>query len=64
MCCGLPLGPFHKLTHTFIPIIRPFCEEEFCNALFSMEADSTPGLEGFNRRFYQHFWNDCGLDIF
>jgi hypothetical protein len=42
----------------------PFHIEEFKKAVFSMQADKSPGPDGYNPGFYQHFWELCSLDIF
>jgi hypothetical protein len=45
-------------------LTAPFCREVFKEALFSMQPDKCPGLDGFNPGFYQHFWSVCSEDIF
>ena len=42
----------------------PFCIEEFKEAMFSMQPDKFSGPDGFNPRFYQHFWSVCRRDIY
>ncbi|XVF67745.1 hypothetical protein PTKIN_Ptkin10aG0146800 [Pterospermum kingtungense] len=37
-------------------LLAPFTQEEFKEALFSMNPDKAPGPDGFNPGFYQHFW--------
>ena len=41
--------PFHDIE-------EPFTEEEI-RGVFSLGVDKTPGPDGFNLRFYQHFWS-------
>ncbi|KAJ6888484.1 hypothetical protein NC652_029532 [Populus alba x Populus x berolinensis] len=41
-------------------------DEEFKEAVFSMSPDKfikSPGLDGLNPKFYQHFWSIIGADI-
>lgn len=45
-------------------LTAPFCIEEFKQAMFSMQPDKCPGLDGFNLGFYQQFWTMCSDDIF
>ena len=33
-----------------------FTEKEIRRAIFSLGPDKAPGHDGFNMRFYQHFW--------
>jgi hypothetical protein len=42
----------------------PFLIEEFREAIFYMQADKSPGPNGYNPGFYQHFWDLCSHDIF
>jgi hypothetical protein len=42
----------------------PFLIEEFREAIFYMQADKSPGPDGYNPGFYQHFWDLCSHDIF
>jgi len=37
--------------------------EEIKNALFSLNADFAPGLDGFSGPFYQHFWSLIGQEV-
>jgi len=30
--------------------------KEIKNAVFSLESDKIPGLDSFNKHFYQYFW--------
>ncbi|KAK2370479.1 hypothetical protein QL285_083528 [Trifolium repens] len=39
-------------------------KEEVRVALFQMHPDKSPGPDGFNPAFYQHFWEICGDDVF
>ncbi|GAU14523.1 hypothetical protein TSUD_250650 [Trifolium subterraneum] len=39
-------------------------KEELKAALFQMQPDKSPGPDGFNPAFYQHFWDLCGDDIY
>jgi hypothetical protein len=39
-------------------------KEEIYTALMQMHPDKSPGPDGFNPAFYQHFWHVCGDDIF
>ncbi|XP_058767513.1 uncharacterized protein LOC131641227 [Vicia villosa] len=41
-----------------------FSLNEFRDAIFSMQADKSPGPDGFNPGFYHHFWDTCGTNIF
>lgn len=45
-------------------LTAPFTMVEFKDALFQMQPDKAPGPDGFNPRFYQHFWSSIGDDIF
>ncbi|XP_058742674.1 uncharacterized protein LOC131615213 [Vicia villosa] len=42
----------------------PFVITEFKDAIFSMQADKSPGRDGFNFGFYHQFWDICGVKIF
>lgn len=42
----------------------PFSKEEFKEALFQMHPDKAPGPDGFNPRFFQHFWDSIGDTVF
>ncbi|WJX23528.1 hypothetical protein P8452_12731 [Trifolium repens] len=45
-------------------LTSPILKEEIYNALMQMHPDKSPGPDGFNPAFYQHFWHLCGDDIF
>ncbi|GAU45877.1 hypothetical protein TSUD_401030, partial [Trifolium subterraneum] len=45
-------------------LVTPISKEELRLALFQMHPDKSPGPDGFNPAFYQHFWDMCGEDIF
>ncbi|GAU32101.1 hypothetical protein TSUD_358070 [Trifolium subterraneum] len=45
-------------------LVAPITREELRNALFQMHPDKSPGPDGFNPAFFQHFWGMCGEDIF
>ena len=42
----------------------PFSFEEFSIAVQQMHPDKSPGPDGFNPAFSQHFWPLIGKDIF
>ncbi|XP_058784595.1 uncharacterized protein LOC131659421 [Vicia villosa] len=41
-----------------------FSLNEFKDAIFSMQADKSPGPDDFNPGFYHHFWDTYGTNIF
>ena len=45
-------------------LISPFSKGQFCQALFQMHYDKSPGPDGFNPAFYKHFWYLIGDGIF
>jgi hypothetical protein len=45
-------------------LTAPITKEEIYTALMQMHPDKSPGPDGFNPAFYQHFWHVCGDDIF
>ncbi|GAU23029.1 hypothetical protein TSUD_336770 [Trifolium subterraneum] len=45
-------------------LVAPITKEELKAALFQMHPDKSPGPDGFNPAFYQHFWELCGNDIY
>jgi hypothetical protein len=45
-------------------LTSPILKEEIHNALMQMHPDKSPGPDGFNPAFYQHFWHLCGDDIY
>jgi hypothetical protein len=47
-----------------IILVQPITKEELKEALFQMHPDKSPGPDGFNPAFYQHFWDLCGNDVF
>lgn len=46
-----------------IVLIRPTQEEEVKFALFEINPDKSPGEDGFNPGFYQHFWDILGSEV-
>lgn len=38
-------------------------EDEIRKAVFDMNADGTPGPDGFGGHFYQHFWDIVAADV-
>jgi hypothetical protein len=45
-------------------LTAPISKEEIHTALMQMHPNKSPGPDGFNPAFYQHFWHVCGDDIF
>ncbi|GAU44733.1 hypothetical protein TSUD_88180 [Trifolium subterraneum] len=45
-------------------LTAPILKEEIHTALMQMHPDKSPGPDGFNPAFYQHFWQLCGDDIY
>jgi hypothetical protein len=45
-------------------LTAPFTFDEFEDAIFSMQTDKCSCPNGFNPRFYQHFWYMCGHEIY
>lgn len=41
----------------------PFTEEEIKKAVFQMEHNKAPGLDGYPAEFYQHFWDVIKTDL-
>jgi hypothetical protein len=44
-------------------LTTPFIEKEVREAIFEMEHNKTPGLDGFLAKFYQHFWDIIKEDL-
>ncbi|XP_019163544.1 PREDICTED: uncharacterized protein LOC109159890 [Ipomoea nil] len=44
-------------------LLRAFTVDDVREALFSMSPDKSPGPDGFNPAFFQHFWSEIGPDI-
>lgn len=44
-------------------LLSPFSVDEVREAIFSMAPDKSPGPDGFNPAFYQHFWPEIGADV-
>ncbi|XP_019178363.1 PREDICTED: uncharacterized protein LOC109173576 [Ipomoea nil] len=44
-------------------LLQPFTPDEVKEAIFSMAPDKSPGPDGFNPGFFQHFWGSIGSDI-
>ncbi|CAA0813235.1 Unknown protein, partial [Striga hermonthica] len=44
-------------------LLKPVSEEEVKEALFSLPADKSPGEDGMNAIFYQHFWTLVKDDV-
>jgi hypothetical protein len=40
-----------------------FTEKEVSEAIFGMEHNKAPGLDGFLEEFYQHFWETIKSDL-
>ncbi|PNX80358.1 ribonuclease H, partial [Trifolium pratense] len=45
-------------------LVAPITKDELKEALFQMHPDKSPGPDGFNPAFYQHFWDLCSNDIY
>lgn len=45
-------------------LTAPFSIEEFRTAMFQMHPEKSPGPDGLNPGFYQHFWPEIGGEIF
>lgn len=45
-------------------LIARFCIEEFKRAVFEMNPDKAPRLEGMNVAFCQRCWPTIGSDVF
>ncbi|XP_058764318.1 uncharacterized protein LOC131637728 [Vicia villosa] len=45
-------------------LLTQITKAELFEALTQMHPDKSPGPDGFNPAFYQHFWELCGDDIF
>ena len=39
-------------------MVEPFKEEEISSAVWACGSDKSPGPDGFNFRFINHFWKD------
>lgn len=44
-------------------LVRRVTLEEVKAAMFDMKPDKSPGLDGMNPGFFQHFWDILGIDI-
>ena len=44
-------------------LVAPFSEEEVKMAIFDMEHNKAPGLDGFPIEFYQFFWDVVKQDL-
>lgn len=44
-------------------LLRGFSVEEVKEAIFGMSPDKSPGPDGFNSAFFQHFWLEIGGDV-
>lgn len=44
-------------------LLAPFKEVEFKQAIFQMHTDKSPGPDGLNPAFFQHFRDLCGKDV-
>ena len=44
-------------------LTRPFEGHEIKNVIFSMHLDKSPGPDGMNPSFFQHFWDVIGEDV-
>ena len=45
-------------------LTRPVSDEEIKAAVFSMDPNKTPGLDGFSVKFYRKYWEVIGPQIF
>ncbi|XP_058746447.1 uncharacterized protein LOC131619359 [Vicia villosa] len=45
-------------------LLSQITKAELYEALIQMHPDKSPGPDGFNPAFYQHFWSLCSDDIF
>ncbi|XP_043814106.1 uncharacterized protein LOC122724009 [Manihot esculenta] len=50
-------------SHDNAMLTATFVDEEFRHALFQMNPDKTPGLDGLNPAFFQRHWKILGPDI-
>lgn len=46
-----------------LELTKDFTTEEFKEAIMSMNADKSPGPDGFNPGFFQKFWGIVGNDV-
>ncbi|KAG8652544.1 hypothetical protein MANES_06G103266v8 [Manihot esculenta] len=44
-------------------LLAPYSCDEIKSAAFSMKIDKSPGLDGFNPGFFQHYWDIIGEDV-
>jgi hypothetical protein len=44
-------------------LVQPFSEEEVCHAVFQMEHNKAPVMDGFPAEFYQACWNFIKEDL-
>jgi hypothetical protein len=44
-------------------LVEAFTKEEVRQALFQMEHNKTPGLDGFPAKFFQAFWEVVKADL-
>lgn len=46
-----------------VDLMRPYSFDEVKHTVFSMKAGKSPGMDGFNPRFYQAYWDLVGDSI-
>lgn len=44
-------------------LLAPFSDDDFKYATLNVHPDKSPGPDGLNAAFYQHFWNICGANV-
>src|SRR3954464_9099762 len=44
-------------------LVEPFTEKEVKEVVFKMAHNKSPGPDGFNAEFYQHFWELVKTDL-